>query len=799
MQTTIITATTPLAKKYTPTSTEAVANMLAGRADCQEVHSMAAFADLLDTLGECQAITLGRPAEVPAELTTRAWEPLTPGAVARTNDNFRYPGGPAPFVLDLDGLSDSVRSLSDALDLVEHCHPWIRDVTRLARPSSSSFVDGRGLRGVHVWITLSDGQDIPELGARAKVEEWNAGRGYIKISRSGAQLVRQLTDNLVYQPSRLMFEARPILDGVSRVIPAGQDRLIRQPQPSARTPAHVDSYGRLVVPNLPKLKALDQRRAETAIDAARKATRKQAVQVAAAWLEERGLAGDALAAGLDAVLRGEPLPLDWPLVFDDGTEATVYDIVRDPAAFENRSCCCPFDTKNRPGKAEIVLVDGKPRIWSHRIWDYIPLPDTLHRTPMHPYVRAARMLAGTLDYPETGSTKYTPSATVLFGMRAVLEHAGLMPWTDELTGQAFDDDLGGAVPFDLLQMHSALCVLGLYNVSSSQIKGAFSDLQAATLRNPLRDRVQSLRWDGVARLDRLLVDGYGADDTPATIAMTQAYLSAVCMRILSPGCEAPYMPLFWGGQGVGKSHFVQSVARALGMGHPANLHWSRDDRDMKMTCRRGIVVEMAEMAGFSDRESEKVKSFISESSDTYRQPYGRDCVQIDRAYTLAGTSNRCHIHRDDTGNRRIFPIQFRHRCDEPIELLMPQLLAEARDRFCRDPLIYADLVARTVELVSAENAVSMRAGVGVAPSELDDILPRLVTGTTCRPVSVWRQIIGTHKAYARTTLVQVRTWLGIRGWTDHGHTGMTGPLLSALDDGDSPASGLQHLLTDRPE
>uniref|UniRef100_UPI003F532548 hypothetical protein n=1 Tax=Lactobacillus acidophilus TaxID=1579 RepID=UPI003F532548 len=96
-------------------------------------------------------------------------------------------------------------SVAAVLDALESASPWLRDVHRVARPSSSSYVGTRGLRGVHVYCGVTNGADIPALAKRMQIEQWAAGHGHVKISRSGALLVRQLADALVYQPSRLMF------------------------------------------------------------------------------------------------------------------------------------------------------------------------------------------------------------------------------------------------------------------------------------------------------------------------------------------------------------------------------------------------------------------------------------------------------------------------------------------------------------------------------------------------------------------------------------------------------------------
>src|SRR5262249_41330144 len=71
--------------------------------------------------------------------------------------------------------------------------------------------------------------------------------------------------------------------------------------------------------------------------------------------------------------------------------------------------------------------------------------------------------------------------------------------------------------------------------------------------HPVRDYLDGLKWDGVARLDRWLVEYGGADDTEYTRAVGALMLIASVRRIRQPGCKFDEMPVWESEQGLEKS------------------------------------------------------------------------------------------------------------------------------------------------------------------------------------------------------------------------------------------------------
>lgn len=175
--------------------------------------------------------------------------------------------------------------------------------------------------------------------------------------------------------------------------------------------------------------------------------------------------------------------------------------------------------------------------------------------------------------------------------------------------------------------------------------------------HPIRDMFASLPpWDGIPRVDSLLIDYLGAEDNEYVRAVTRKALCAAYMRVHHPGIKFDTFIVLNGSQGIGKSTLI-----ALLGGDWFNDSLNISDMESKAAAEKlqGYwILEIGEMAGMKKTDIEKVKAFISRQDDKYRAAFGRRVTPHPRQCIFFGTTNsRNGYLRDITGNRRFWNVK----------------------------------------------------------------------------------------------------------------------------------------------
>ena len=68
-----------------------------------------------------------------------------------------------------------------------------------------------GSGGLHVYVFVGDGEDIPRFLETLQKRAWLAGFGWIMVAARGQLLVRSIVDTSVGLPERLSFEGPPLV------------------------------------------------------------------------------------------------------------------------------------------------------------------------------------------------------------------------------------------------------------------------------------------------------------------------------------------------------------------------------------------------------------------------------------------------------------------------------------------------------------------------------------------------------------------------------------------------------------
>ena len=170
--------------------------------------------------------------------------------------------------------------------------------------------------------------------------------------------------------------------------------------------------------------------------------------------------------------------------------------------------------------------------------------------------------------------------------------------------------------------------------------------------NEVKQYLQGLKWDGVKRLDRLLSEYLGAEDTAYTRAVMRKSLCAAVARAVAGGTKYDYMPIFTGPQGIGKSTFL----RILGKDWFSDSLTTFEGKEAAELIQGTWINEIGELSAFTKQETQVIKQFLSKTDDIYRAAYGRRTDKYPRRCVFFGTSNDSEFLKDATGNRRFWPV-----------------------------------------------------------------------------------------------------------------------------------------------
>jgi len=145
-------------------------------------------------------------------------------------------------------------------------------------------------------------------------------------------------------------------------------------------------------------------------------------------------------------------------------------------------------------------------------------------------------------------------------------------------------------------------------------------------------------------------------------------------RALVPGCKADSVPILEGKQGTGKSEAVRVLFGADWFGDSLPPMGHKDASDY---LKGKWAIELAEMSFQSKADIEQQKAFISRQEERYRPAYGRQEVTYPRRCVFWGTTNRDDYLKDETGNRRFWPIKTGEVDIEGLKAARDRLWAEA--------------------------------------------------------------------------------------------------------------------------
>ena len=355
----VLSKTIAAAADGSPVSDGSACRMSSGTAKRMPLPEGAnALANLIDNMAPNEALSLGRlisdVGESALVTTVGRLSSAPEGKIARSGDFLEFlPCTPAFMLLDVDrkgmpqAVADRIKAAGGVVSLLAELFPGLMKAARVERASTSAGISNAatgqtfaGSGGMHIYLQVLAGDDIPRTLAALSERLWLNGCGWFVVGAAGQVLVRSIVDASVGSPERLVFEGAPIIE-----TPLAQDS-------DARRPA--------VAPGL----AVDTRRAVPSLT---ESERGQLEQIRGA--ERRRIASEVIAIRAAADLKlsreiadREGIPIEvasrqvkarhdgvltpgMSLVMDDEAlgEVTVADVLKNPDPFVGETLADPLE------------------------------------------------------------------------------------------------------------------------------------------------------------------------------------------------------------------------------------------------------------------------------------------------------------------------------------------------------------------------------------------------------------------------------------------------------------------------
>lgn len=194
-----------------------------------------------------------------------------------------------------------------------------------------------------------------------------------------------------------------------------------------------------------------------------------------------------------------------------------------------------------------------------------------------------------------------------------------------------------------------------FDARKDHIIDAVHGLRVENPVHPICAYLDKLKWDGVPRISRLLSTYFSAEDTELHRAMAEKVMVAAVRRVREPGAKFDTILVLEGPQGSGKS---QAVALLAGAEYHSDQEILAMDPKAQAEALEGVwIFELCELQGLGKADIDKVKAFASRTADRMRPAYARFRETHPRQTIFIGTTNDQQYLRDQTGNRRFWPVK----------------------------------------------------------------------------------------------------------------------------------------------
>jgi len=303
-------------------------------------------------------------------------------------------------------------------------------------------------------------------------------------------------------------------------------------------------------------------------------------------------------------------------------------------------------------------------------------------------------------------------------LKNALDVIGELPWVQVKKGWGDADIACAKLYFER--------VYGIW--SPTKFKDALlAVVSSERLYHPVKEYFSTLSWDGCSRIDSLLIDYMGAENTPYVRAVTRKTLVAAVARIYEPGIKFDSVLVLNGPQGCGKSTFFAKLGKEW-YSDSLTISDMKDGKTAAEKLQGYWLLELGELAGIKKVDVETVKSFVTRTDDKYRQSYGTTVESHPRECVIVGSTNsEGGFLRDVTGNRRFWPVHVtgkgKHRGWDLTLETVDQIWAEAISIYKDGEELYLKGKEAAEAYVAQQEAMESDEREGIVEDYLERLLP----------------------------------------------------------------------------
>lgn len=268
-----------------------------------------------------------------------------------------------------------------------------------------------------------------------------------------------------------------------------------------------------------------------------------------------------------------------------------------------------------------------------------------------------------------------------------VEVDGPVPWREP---GKFQDP--GVSAGDITGIRCALQRKWGFPFSKENVEDAIITLEnSKRFRDPLYDYLTSLRgkWDGVPRLDSMLIDFMGADDNKVVRLITRRWAigavargirGAAMVKGSEEGIKVDNSLILVGKQNLGKSSFINELVPNPEWRAARPPSFSGNNRDTTLWMQGKWMIEDTELdaIGTDEKPQTGAKGFLTDKIDYIVPKFQNQVRRYHRRSIIVGTIDRRHFLQSEGPNRRFWPVIVRNSITKgALASVADQIWAEA--------------------------------------------------------------------------------------------------------------------------